>query len=259
MNIRVMLETFSKKKDPAQLIDGSPDADFNCFYHVDVELPDQKNVARFEGFDGEKLEISLLDERFDRKHLFIDIEDLNPDYFSGFFSYKRNRLFFDSLSEINNRKIFLFKAKTTISKFFESRRLRKYKAQRIRVKRQLDVLNVVMDCCLENGMEKVGVYTIVDRLHGKNWLHHPDSEIMKREVNFYIDAFVKTGELEKNASAISPTGKALLKIQEITAEQIRYDEAKSMQKKMLITAILSFLAAAASALTSYLTYIKPHT
>jgi len=155
--------------------------------------------------------------------------------------------------------IFLYKAKTTISKFFESRRLQKYKAQRIRVKRQLDVLNVVMDCCLEDGMEKVGVYNIIDRLHGKNWLYHPEKEVMKKEVNFYIDAFVKNGELEKNSHAIKPTGKALLTIQEITAEQIRYDEAKSMQKKMLITAILSFLAAAASAITSYLTYIKPHT
>jgi len=71
MNIKVMLETFSKKKDPAQLIEGSPDADFNCFYHVVVELPDQRNVGRFEGFDGEKLEISFFDEKFDRKHLFI--------------------------------------------------------------------------------------------------------------------------------------------------------------------------------------------
>lgn len=259
MDVKPYLKLFIKRKNPNYLPDGSEEGDWSHYYQLKVELPDENFIGRIESVDGEKVIISFPGQGSDRLQKEFDIKTLRPEYFSGLFIYKKKQLQFKSLNDITNAKRWVFQIKTLVENFKYSIEKRRFSAQEHKIRELLDFLEAVMEIHMRPGVNNVTRYGLLELLHGKLWVVHPDREKIEKDVQLYIEAFLNTGELVKIPDLhnnFSPTGKLVLTIEKYAVEKIRYNEMKKMQQRMVWTAIFSFVAAAVSAFAAIMTLMN---
>lgn len=249
MNIRPYLKEFIKRKHPSSQQEGSV-VNWDYYYDVKVDIPDNGLTGRLEELKGNHVTISFPVTIFERKNHSYNLKDLKPEYFSGVFFYKRRQLKFDGLSDITPISRLIFKVKSSCLNVVESVQKRRFAAQEHRVKGQVDFLEAVRELHMSPGIVCVTKHNLLNFIHGKFWMAHPNRDAIEKDIKLYIEAFLSTGDLKKynnSDTAFLPTGKMILTIQKYLVEQMRYEESKKMQRKMFWTAVFSFIAAAVSA------------
>jgi len=249
MNIQSCLKDFIKRKNPSHLPEGS-EGDWSNYYDLKVDIPGNSLTGRLEKINGNHVTISFPNALFERKEQVYDLKDLKPEYFSGLFFYKKKVLKFDGLGDITPTKRLIFKAKSSYLNIVESVQKRRFAAQEHRVEEQIDFLEAVRELHMRPDIKWVSKRDLLNFIHGKFWMSHPNRDAIEKDIDLYIEAFISTGDLKKidnSDTAFLPTGKMILTIQKYSVEQMRYKESKKMQSKMFWTAVFSFIAAAVSA------------
>ena len=257
MNIKSYLNLFASHKRPYDHDHMPQHGDPEHFYKVTITFPDKDMVGTFVDFNWEKIKTSTPHNIMGTIIEEYDLSQVDGNWFSGFLHYKNKRLEFKGLDDLSFRKIRLFKLKVNVSIFSDKFTSMWLGNKNLRIKQQYDVLKAVYELTVKDEQFILNKGNIIQQLYGSKWSKYKNYAAINREVSLYLQAFVDTGDLDVASGFYNLTPKSLLTIKKYEEEIDRYNTSKKMQLIAIWTAGISCVAAIASAITAYLSYIKP--
>ena len=148
-------------------------------------------------------------------------------------------------------KILIHKIRRKIPQFFFNRK-------QIAIPKRTKLLSKIVSKQLMDNSTPVSTMNMMTYLYSEKWLFHPQKDILRKELNLYLDSFAESGELVKanNSQEYRITGKAIATLDSYEIEERRHSDNKKIQRIVIfLTFILAFFAAVQSNLVKIPTLI----
>lgn len=118
-----------------------------------------------------------------------------------------------------------------------------FNKKKLITQRRMELLSFLVGRHLDGRTEFNPIDLMTD-LYTLRWVEHPDGEAATRQIEFYLDAMVETGELAKSTYKYRITGHALRTIEENEEQERKYAENVRLQRAMfwLTLVIAAFTA-----------------
>lgn len=114
------------------------------------------------------------------------------------------------------------------------------------VKNRLQILRDSVELA-QSGKSSIGSLDLMSKRYGYRWASYPKWESHSKEIEFYLDGLVDTGELRKADCDFAPTGQAFKTLEEADEQDRKHRANLRVQIILSILAFFSAIAAAAQA------------
>jgi hypothetical protein len=88
-------------------------------------------------------------------------------------------------------------------------------------KQRMDLLRLVVTQYLD-GKRKFNSFDLMDSLYSMKWILHPDGDLQRRKVDFYIKSLIDTGDIEQDRMEYVVTGRSLKTIENYEEQDRRH-------------------------------------
>lgn len=118
-----------------------------------------------------------------------------------------------------------------------------FNKKKLITRRRIELL-VFLVALHQQGQTRFDAIDLMTRLYSLRWIEHPDRDAAMRQLEFYLEALVETGELDKEDHQYRVTGFALRSIEEDEEYERKHGENVRLQRGMfwLTVAIAAFTA-----------------
>lgn len=183
-------------------------------------------------YDGQRYAIQKdinFDELLKHKWEFTHYHGLNTIVYSGWLDFAIGFLF----------RAPYVKAWTNFNYDKFSQKI--YNRRKLVTKQRIDLLKEVLNAQL-NGKDGVSSLSVMSALHSEKWYLHPNREDELHRVDFYLNALVDTGELERIGIDYSISGAGIAAIEGYEEQEIKHSQNIAIQRRMFwLTAVIVLL------------------
>jgi len=120
---------------------------------------------------------------------------------------------------------------------------RYFNQKKLITRRRMDLLAFIV-ARQQSGVGDFDPTDLMTGLYTLRWVEHPDRSSAMRQIEFFLDAMIETGELAKGESGYRATGSALRALDEFVEQERKHGESVRLQKGMLwLSVVIAALAA----------------
>lgn len=118
-----------------------------------------------------------------------------------------------------------------------------FNKRKLITKNRMDLLKFMMDDQINRNHNGIDTLDLMTKLYSIKWVLHPSREEQQKKLELYLDALVKSGEVNHINNQYVVTGKAINTLENYEEEERKHTEAVKLQKRMMyLTVILTLMA-----------------
>ncbi|MFZ4526223.1 MAG: hypothetical protein ACOYOE_11950 [Chlorobium sp.] len=197
-----------------------------------------------ESIQGEKLLcLEWNNTEFD-KYKEIDISDIDEKQLSITHYYGSNEISYKGIIDFAFSRILLLPyIKVHTVRLIESVDQYFFNKKKLVTKPSIDLLKILMER-EQKGKEFYGTIDLMTILYSIKWLQHPDRELHKKKLNFYIESLVDSGELKRKADKFMLSGKGRQAIENYEEQERKHsDNIKAQRRIFWLSVVIALLTA----------------
>ena len=104
----------------------------------------------------------------------------------------------------------------------------------------IELLKLIVEIYLKRNID-ITLIGLMIKKYSLNWFYHPQKELLKKKVQFNLDSLLFSGDLVLKSNGYSPTGKAVITIDEFEKEEFKDSRFFKLQRSMRFLTFLLVL------------------